>query len=518
MANNGIVNSLTFTGSVVGSATIQAQSVAGNLTFLLPNQVPTALQILTAQTINGNVVSLGWSAPQSAPSFSTITGSLALSQIAQSGASTNDVIQWNGTAWAASASAPGSGTVTSVALSAPGSVFSVGGTPITGAGTLALTFATQSPNQVWAGPVSGGAATPTFRALVAADIGTGIVSIAAINSKRGTGGFVQLAVSGTAGVAGDVVTFDVNGNTVDSGTLLSSLATTASLSAYALLAGAAFTGAVTMTTAGTTLSVASSGGDALHVTSGQSQFDGILWVNGQLLDGASSHGTAGQVLNSTVSGVAWTTNPVTTDTNHVAARIKPSTTIGTFSPSEGLPASLIVYGDGTNYTAILQTQNGDGYFAMDVNAQITQQTLSGGTGAAYTLLQPNDAPGLVVKASGGVFTHNVFEAWGLSAVAPSVFVNGTGALNLADHFIGNADVAGTVTISNPATSVAVAYTANYTGVNAPNVTATAVGADPTALGGVWITHQGGTGAWTGFTINVTTTPSSSAQFSYNVIG
>src|SRR5271170_809292 len=191
MANNGIVNSLTFTGAVVGSSTIQAQSVAGNLTFLLPNQVPTALQILTAQAINGNVVTMGWSAPQSAPSFSTITGSLALSQIAQSGASTNDVIQWNGTAWAASASAPGSGTVTSVALSAPGSVFSVGGTPITGAGTLALTFATQSPNQVWAGPVSGGAATPTFRALVSADIGSGIVSIAAINSKRGTGGFVQ---------------------------------------------------------------------------------------------------------------------------------------------------------------------------------------------------------------------------------------------------------------------------------------------------------------------------------------
>src|SRR5271166_2017107 len=116
MANNGIVNSLTFTGAVVGSATIQAQSVAGNLTFLLPNQVPTALQILTAQSVNGNVVSLGWSAPQSAPSFSSITGSLALSQISTAGASIGDVVYFNGTNWAVSASVPGTGTVTSVTV------------------------------------------------------------------------------------------------------------------------------------------------------------------------------------------------------------------------------------------------------------------------------------------------------------------------------------------------------------------------------------------------------------------
>lgn len=115
-----------------------------------------------------------------------------------------------------------------MALTAPGSVFSVGGSPVTTSGTLALSLATQSPNQVWAGPVSGGAATPAFRALDAADIGTGIVSIAAINSKRGTGTFVQIAASGTAGAAGDVVTFDATGNTVDSGTLLSSLAPLAS--------------------------------------------------------------------------------------------------------------------------------------------------------------------------------------------------------------------------------------------------------------------------------------------------
>lgn len=63
----------------------------------------------------------------------------------------------------------GSGTVTSVAMTAP-SILSVAGSPVTSAGTLALTLATQSANTVFAGPTSGSAAAPTMRALVAADI------------------------------------------------------------------------------------------------------------------------------------------------------------------------------------------------------------------------------------------------------------------------------------------------------------------------------------------------------------
>jgi hypothetical protein len=61
------------------------------------------------------------------------------------------------------------GTVTSVALSLP-SIFTVTGSPVTTSGTLTGTLTTQSDNTVFAGPVSGGAATPTFRLLVSADI------------------------------------------------------------------------------------------------------------------------------------------------------------------------------------------------------------------------------------------------------------------------------------------------------------------------------------------------------------
>lgn len=63
----------------------------------------------------------------------------------------------------------GSGTVTSVAMTVP-SILSVAGSPITTTGTLAVSLANESANLVFAGPASGGATTPTFRAIVRADI------------------------------------------------------------------------------------------------------------------------------------------------------------------------------------------------------------------------------------------------------------------------------------------------------------------------------------------------------------
>lgn len=63
----------------------------------------------------------------------------------------------------------GGGTVTSVGLALPVSVFAVSGSPVTTSGTLTGTFVTQTANKVFAGPTSGGAAVPTFRALQGLD-------------------------------------------------------------------------------------------------------------------------------------------------------------------------------------------------------------------------------------------------------------------------------------------------------------------------------------------------------------
>ena len=68
-------------------------------------------------------------------------------------------------------SATGSGgTVTSVGLSLP-SIFSVSGSPVTGSGTLTATLNSETANTFFAAP-NGSAGTPTFRALVAADVPT----------------------------------------------------------------------------------------------------------------------------------------------------------------------------------------------------------------------------------------------------------------------------------------------------------------------------------------------------------
>ena len=102
----------------------------------------------------------------------------------------------------------GTGTVTSVALTVP-SIFSVSGSPITVAGTLAVTLANQSANKVLAGPTGGGAAAPTFRALVAADI-------PALSYGTGTVTSVALSLPGIFSVSGSPVT--------GSGTLTGALA------------------------------------------------------------------------------------------------------------------------------------------------------------------------------------------------------------------------------------------------------------------------------------------------------
>lgn len=73
----------------------------------------------------------------------------------------------------------GSGTVTSITYSLSGtslqSIFDVNSAEtatITTSGTFTMTLNTQTANTVFAGPVTGAAAIPTFRALVAADIPT----------------------------------------------------------------------------------------------------------------------------------------------------------------------------------------------------------------------------------------------------------------------------------------------------------------------------------------------------------
>lgn len=85
------------------------------------------------------------------------------------------------------ASASAGGTVTSVGLALP-AIFTVSGSPVTVSGTLTGTLANQSANTIFAGPSSGSAAAPTFRSMVTADIGNGIVTLNKLAQSGATPG------------------------------------------------------------------------------------------------------------------------------------------------------------------------------------------------------------------------------------------------------------------------------------------------------------------------------------------
>jgi hypothetical protein len=115
---------------------------------------------------------------------------------------------------------PVSGTVTSVGLSLP-SIITVSGSPVTGSGTLTGALATQTANQVFAGPTTGAAADPTFRAMVTADLPTSLSQY----HCRVTNSTTQAITSG----AGQDLTFDTE--TWDTGALHSTTSATARITA-----------------------------------------------------------------------------------------------------------------------------------------------------------------------------------------------------------------------------------------------------------------------------------------------
>mgnify|MGYP007122131568 CR=1 FL=1 len=92
----------------------------------------------------------------------------------------------------------GLGTVTSVGLSLPG-IFTVSGSPVTTTGTLTGTLATQTANTIWAGPTTGAAAAPTFRALVAADLPSGTI-VGTLTANQIAYGSASNTITGSAGL------------------------------------------------------------------------------------------------------------------------------------------------------------------------------------------------------------------------------------------------------------------------------------------------------------------------------
>jgi len=125
----------------------------------------------TIEAIGGTGAFVGLSNTQTITGNKTFSGTVALGSSATATTpNTND----NSTAVATTAFVKalnlGAGTVTSVGLSLP-NIFTISNSPVTTTGTLTATLASQTANNVFAAP-NGSAGTPTFRALVSADIPT----------------------------------------------------------------------------------------------------------------------------------------------------------------------------------------------------------------------------------------------------------------------------------------------------------------------------------------------------------
>lgn len=117
----------------------------------------------------------------------------------------------------------GSGTVTSVSMTGDNVVYnsSVTGSPITVSGTLIPSLKTQSANTIFAGPTSGGAATPTFRSLTLADYASGATAnyILGVNAGNSALEYKQLIagsnVTITPGVGSVTIAASGGGGTPD---------------------------------------------------------------------------------------------------------------------------------------------------------------------------------------------------------------------------------------------------------------------------------------------------------------
>jgi hypothetical protein len=216
VANSGVLSNVAGTGISVSGATGNVTisntgvlSFSGGTTGLTPAAATTGVVTLAGTLAIANGGTNGSAAP-TAYGVAYGTGTTYAFTAAGTTGQVLTATTSGAPTWAAPAT---SGTVTSVGLSMPAQ-FTVTNSPVTSSGTLTASWNTQTANSVLAGPTTGAAAAPTFRALTTADI----PALSYVTS-------VALALPSIMSVSGSPVT--------SSGTLTGALTTQAANAIFA---------------------------------------------------------------------------------------------------------------------------------------------------------------------------------------------------------------------------------------------------------------------------------------------
>ncbi|UOF77275.1 hypothetical protein [Caudoviricetes sp.] len=340
--------------------------------------------------------------------------------------------------------APPAGSVTSVALSAPTEI-SVSGSPITTSGTLTLSWASASANRFFAAP-DGGPGTPSFRAIVAADIPT-------LNQNTtGSAGSVTASVTFNNGGTGDASGTTFNGatartisyNTLGAQPTLVSATNIKTVNGVTLL-GAGDLGTITTTYGGTGLS-SYTAGDITYYDSGTALTKVAIGANNYVL---TSSGTAPQ----------WTAN---TGTGNVARAALPSftTTIGVGGATASASGSGVSFPTSQNASTDPNTLDdyeegtwtpADGSGAgLSFTGAVGRYTKIGNVVTLFcSLTYPVTASGAPVSITGVPFTEagtsGTTKAWTNAGIDFTVFVYSSAGIFLrtnANVDITNAQMSG----------------------------------------------------------------------------
>lgn len=277
---------------------------------------------------------------------------------------------------------PTTGTVTSVGLSLPAQ-FTVTNSPVTSSGTLTATWANQTANYVLAGPSTGAAAAPTFRALVAADIPA--LSYVTSVAQSFTGGLIS--VSGSPITSSGTLALTVAGTSggipyFSSGT---TWASSGALTQYGVVYGGGAGAAPVATAAGTT-------GQVLTAVTGGAPVWAAPATSGTVtsVSVVSANGFAGTVATST-------TTPAITLTTTVTGLLKGNGT------SISAATSGTDYAPATSGASILYGNGSGGFSNVTVG---TGLTFSGGTLSAATSAPITKTADFTVGAGETWFINN----------------------------------------------------------------------------------------------------------------